>query len=419
MEDYEQLERSLRNLVSEDIFGRDFMADFRKTALGLSSIGNVLVGHLARKRSSFAAVPQGILPDLPTEVEGITVHLHKILSSGFALTFDVKLTDSAAERLRALQVQDCLPKIRFRHWIPWGEGAGSHSESTAESARQELVVGWLLELRRRIEAALLRRIFGYFSVEHHGSSPCLPAFEIFSLRRVPTDDKGFSQWLNLGSGWLGTLGATRVMVDWYGFKCDDLVLILPGQIDAKIAAYRVFSLIGTAVDQQAEQHRHLVLQEKLDRALAVFVVTEFLDRTQETVEELRKEVYERLKEKPRPGRLRRDLKLNQKVERASLLLSRFKMEMEQEEEWLKRYLLWATTFHRLGGTAKSKGQQLSEVLLNGIRAQTHVIRNHQRLISELFASHLSWRNLDANYRLQRQMLVWTVAVSLATLAANN
>ena len=111
------------------------------------------------------------------------------------------------------------------------------------------------------------------------------------------------------------------------------------------------------------------------------------------------------------------MKLNQKVERASLLLSRFKMEMEQEEEWLKRYLLWATNFHRLGGTAKSKGQQLSEVLLNGIRAQTHVIRNHQRLISELFASHLSWRNLDANYRLQRQMLVWTVAVSLATLAS--
>jgi hypothetical protein len=160
-----------------------------------------------------------------------------------------------------------------------------------------------------------------------------------------------------------------------------------------------------------------MLKETLDSGLPVFVLTAFLDRTQETVEELRKEVYERLKEKPRSGRFRRDFELNQRLQRATLLLSRFQVEMEQAEKSLKRYSCSISDFHPVGGTAERKGEQLSEALLRGIRAQTQLIKNHQDLISDSFSSHLSWRNLDLNYRLQHRMLFWTTVISVATLAS--
>jgi hypothetical protein len=417
LEEYEQLECSLRKLVSDDIFERDFLADFRKTALGLSPLGNTFVGRLSANKASFFPLPQGVLRDLPAEVEAITLTLHKVLPSAFAVTFDVKLNASATQKLRALQAQPCLSTVKFRNWVFWGRGATSHSESTAEAAKQKLVMGWLVELRSRIEEILRPHLSGYFAEDSRGRTPRLPAFEVFSLTGVPTDDGAFTEWLKIGSGWLSTLGTTRMIVDLYGFKGDDSVLVMPAEADAKVSAYRVFSLIGKDVDAETKQHKHLVIDETLDRGLPFFVLAAFLDKAQETVEELRKEVYERLSEKPGSGRFLRDFALNQQLQRATLLLSRFQVEMEQAEERLRHWSHAIAIFRRVDGMAEVKGDKLSEVLLRGVTEQAQLIKNHQALISDSFSAHLSWRNLDLSYRLQRRMLYWTMAVSVATLVS--
>lgn len=280
-----------------------------------------------------------------------------------------------------------------------------------------MVTGWLVELRGRIEEILRPHLSGYFAGDSRGRTPRLPAFEIFSLTGVPTDDEGFIEWLKIGSGWLSTLGATRMIVDFYGFKGDDSLLVMPAEADAKISAYRVFSSIGKDADAQTKQDKHLMLNETLDRGLPFFVLAAFLDKAQETVEELRKEVYERLSEKPGSGRFLRDFVLNQQLQRATLLLSRFEVEMEQAEEWLTHWSHAIAIFRRVGGTAETKGQKLSEVLLRTVTAQAQLIKSHQALISDSFSARLSWRNLDLSYRLQRRILYWTVAVSVATLAS--
>jgi hypothetical protein len=416
LEDYEELERRLRDLVPEDTFGRDLVSGFREFAMGLSPLGNVLVGHVSAKKLSLAAMPHGILDTLPAEVEMVTIRLHKILPSMFAVTFDVRLTVAVTEKLRALQAETCLPRVAFRQLVPWGSGAHSHSVTSAQAARQELVIEWLLDLRGRVEKSLLPRVRGYFASGHRGRPPCLPAFEIFSLSGVPRDDEPFKEWMNTGGAWLDALGASQMVINWYGFKEKDLLLVLPLEIKGTASAYRIFSLSGSADNWELEGHERSVLEDTLDNALPVLLLAAFLDRTQETVEELRKDVYKRLKEKSRYGRFRKDFRLNQRLQRTSLLVSRFELEVKQSTEWLNDYSRAIEEFRRVGGPSNLVGEKLSEVVRRGIKAQYHLIGSHQRLISELFSDHLSWRNLDENYRLQRRILWWTMVVSLATLA---
>ncbi len=222
IEDYERMEDGLRRLFPEGRFGKEVVGDFKETATTLTQSGWWYIGYLFPKPGEFfAPTPNRVLETLPEEVKGIRVSLQKILPSAFAVSLDVALAPSVSERLKSIQSQPFLPEVIFRRWVPWGPAAGGWSKSAAETASQRAVLESLSQLRGRIEHVVLPFVSGYFSAEHRGQSPRLPAIEIFTLEGVPTDDDAFKTWLSgtrLTFDHLWTLGADRMELEFYGFR---------------------------------------------------------------------------------------------------------------------------------------------------------------------------------------------------------
>ena len=413
IEDYTRMERGLRALFPGDSFWGDRLADFNRTAIGLSNLGNTMLGYVSREKL-FLPSEARVLKELPAEVDTIAIRLHKILPSAFAVTLDVSFTSSVTKQLRSLQSRCDLPMVKFRSWIPWGMRAISHSELPAETVHQQTVVAWLSELRGRIEGVLRPYVNGYFSGSRSVELPSLPAVEIFTIKGVPPKPEAFERWLDGASGWLNSLGATPIAISLYGFKSDDLLLLAKSGIDSDASARLGFVLDRNGTDNPDQGDLHLEVEEILDEALPFLVFTEFLDRTQVTIEELRRKVYVRLRGASGHRGLRVDFGLNRRIQRESMLLERFEVEMEQSAGFFRGHSLNKLHSIRTGDPAEGS-PGLLDIFLERIKRHTQFIKKHLVLASDLFSDHLSWRNLDANYRLQRRLLLWTVVVSVATI----
>jgi hypothetical protein len=419
LEEYAQMEQGLRSLFPQRNWGRDFLDDFRETAKNLNSRANSLIGYLLSKPPQpigFGLFPNRVLGSLPVEVESATVRVFKVLPSLFTVCIDVKLTDAVTAQLKDLQSRPYLPEVVFKRWIPWDRYlAGGYSESPEDAARERVLVDWLTHLRGRIEAAIRPYIHGYFCAGQESDIPSLPAIEVFTLRGVPTDDDGFDAWQKKAQGGLSTLGAPPEAFRFDGFRRSDLILLLGKEGRFSNVPYRAFSLASAATDREADERRESVLGYILDAVLPSLVLSEFLERIQDHIEVLREAVYIQLRGKARTRHFRRDVKLHQRLQRESMLVSRFQVEMEESETLLAVEQHELETFHSL--YPEETRRSLSDALINHVKFQAHTIGKHVTLASQLFAEHLSWRNLDVTYRLQRRMLFLTYVVLLATVVS--
>jgi len=417
LEEYAQMERGLRSLFPQKNWGSDFLDDFRETAKNLNSRANSLIGYLLPtppQRIGFGLFPNRVLDSLPVEVESATVRVFKVLPSLFAVCVEAKLTDAVTAQLKDLQSRPYLPEVLFKRWTPWGRYlAGGYSESPAEAARERALVGWLTQLRGSIEAAIRQYIHGYFSAGQKRDIPSLPAIEVFTLRGVPNDDEGLDGWQKKAEGWLSTLGASPEEFRFDGFRRSDLILLLGKEGRFSNVPYRAFSLASAAIDRESDERRESALGYILDAVFPSLVLSDFLERIQEHIEVLREAVYIQLRGKARTRQFRRDVKLHQRLQRESMLVSRFQVEMEESETVLAVEQHELETLRSFSSDGTQKG--LSESLIRHVKWQAHTIGRHVALASQLFTEHLSWRNLDVSYRLQRTMLWLTYIVLLATI----
>src|ERR1022692_1849705 len=122
IEDLDTMVKGLRSLFQLE--GRDHpyqhhLDEFEERADGLAYGGWTLVGTIIRSGSPFVvSSPVRLIPDLPEEVQQISIIEHKVLPSLFAVTADVFLTDKATSRLRSIQSASYFPEVTFHHWNP-------------------------------------------------------------------------------------------------------------------------------------------------------------------------------------------------------------------------------------------------------------------------------------------------------------
>lgn len=414
IEDYERMEDGLRKLFPADIFGTDPLADFKRTATSLTSTGRTVLGWLTRERVQLAPMQQAVLPELPPECERAVVKLHKVLPSTFVITVDVVLASSLSEELRRLQSGSYLPPVRFPHYFPWGWRVHNHSEGSAEFEIEKAVTRKLVDVRRNIEFVISPFISGYFASQNvRDSLTRLPAIEVLNLKGAPKEGD-FAHWASSVHGWLETFGIGAMEIEYYGFKDSEMVFITEpaDSYDEYAQPYLLLLLDPDSADEHRRERQPFLLEELEDAVLPFVVLGEFLDRTQVSIEQLRRKVYERLRQKPR-GKLSADFRLNELIENESMLLSRFEAEMKQSEEFLKREAQVLGSFQGIAHPDK----KLSEVVPQSLKFQTEFIVPHLDLSSRLFSNFVSLKNLAANYTLQRRMLFWTVIVSIATLVS--
>jgi hypothetical protein len=352
---------------------------------------------------------------LPSEFVRAAVRLHKILPSAFAVTIDILLAPSLTDDLNRLQSSAYLPPVWFDSYIPWGLRIHRRAWGSAEFAIQQAVQRRLVELRSGIEKVLSQYISGYFTEQNLGNSPVvLPAVEIFGLKGTPKEPEKFSEWLASAHGWLESFGTTRMSIDWFGFR-DAEMLFVREPVDWNddfVPPYRLFLLEQESTDAQIEKLPFRI-EDVLDAVLPFITLGEFLDRTETTIERLRRKVYQRLQQKSRQRMLGADFRLNALIEYESMLLLRFDTEVRQSEDDLKRKARVLRQFQNIENPQRNLADELPERL----KRQTEFLKPHLELSSRLFSNYVSLKNLSANYRLQGWMLFWTIIVSVATFVS--
>jgi hypothetical protein len=205
IEDFESLERGVRKLFPEQPLEPNRFERLRVSAASLSQSGYYNVGLLVRNKRGVFSSPVRVLPNLRPEVETLEVEVIKALPSMFIVCFSAKLSDEATARIKKVQERCYLGQVRFRNWLP--SSRGGHSESPAETAAIEGMVGWLNRLRSDIEESLRPFCKGFFFKQQTDpKEPALPAMEEFYLENVPTADKEFEDWLECANDWARSLG---------------------------------------------------------------------------------------------------------------------------------------------------------------------------------------------------------------------
>jgi len=416
VEELDTVLKAFRRLFPGRGFGRDRLEGFGEQATSLVGRGYYRVGVLARHKPFLITDPVAIISDLPPEVDLVSIWLHKTLPSNFVVSFDVSLNEQATVEIEKLRNRMYLSTVRFRRWIPLGMMAGGYSVGTPEKAMEEAVLGWLSDFRCRLERVIRSYFFGFFSKQTGLRGPRLPSIEVLQLYGAPTEDDEFEKWLEQSSNWGECIGLHRATFAFNGYKRTNKVFVFSDQARSDIAIGNRLIFLHTPDKTAPEPNgaELLAIEEAIDTVLPFVVFLEFLTTIRKTVETLRVRVYRRLAQNRFLKGFRRDIRLHNHLQRQSLLFSRFRAEFTQNENDLKRHSSELKSFDKLL-RHRPEQKNMSDAVFSYIENHLKLLTEHIELVSNAFLDHLSSRNMELTYRLQRQMFVWTIVVTLATV----
>jgi len=415
-EEYDRLISGLRKLFPAQRYGRDEIDRLGTNVPNLFSGGWSSIGLLRREKSWLGTLQTRTIPDLPEEVSTIEVGTHKILPSAVVVAFDVRLTASATKRLKALHDRKYLPDVRFHRWTPWREHGWGRSESPPEWAMQDAILDWEEELRSRVERILRPYLAGFFS-RSEGSRGRFPVIDLFTVIGLPSCEIGETR-LQAASRWMESLALYERPFLVGTFVGKDLMFSWSKDSDERPAIpYRFIEIYSELpAGENDEAHRHFRLQESLDAALPYVCLLEAISRIRRQLETLRVRVYSSLAENSSFGRgLRKEMKLNDTIQKEVMFLSRFALELEDARPWLAHEIQLLRELTQPKARLEDKSFDLAEALPNALKFHLDRVRKHLDLVAKMFRDYVSRRSVAAMYRLQIQVLVLSIIATLATI----
>ena len=201
------------------------------------------LGLLSQKRpgKKFRSTPGSAYWSLPPQVSSVHLLAHQILPAAYLVTADVRLTEAAEERFRALQAAEYLPQVTISsvQRIPgWFLGTGLTSPHVEQ---RKAVSTWVNDLQFQTEAALEPFFQGHFSRERQSGIPSLPAIEVMTLEGAPTEGTEFAQWGDKARMFFSSIG--EEIFPYTAYKGDDTVVSIYSVIEERRrTAWRVYLL---------------------------------------------------------------------------------------------------------------------------------------------------------------------------------
>ena len=159
---------------------------------------------------------------------------------------------------------------------------------------------------------------------------------------------------------------------------------------------------------------HFLLEEKLDAALPYICFLEALSRVRQQLETLRIRVYRALARGGSAWRLRREMKLNDRLQKEAMFVSRLALELEDAKPWLEHEAGALRELMRLVILGDKKPYNLADALIRSLNFHLDRVRKHLDLVAKIFTDYVSRRNVAVMYGLQLLILVLAV---IATVAA--
>jgi len=432
IEEFTELREGLLRLLPglEDSFRTtDFLAGFRRDAETISGGSYRPLGIIARKsRVRFIpSEPFREMAELPTEVDYIGLKLHKALPSAFIITLDVHLTKEATQQLIRLQDRHYLPTVRFKKLIPRGMLGGGHSEDSIEGVMQQEILGWVDRLRASVEGCINPFLNGYFIKQSSDNTTSLPVVEVYALRGVPESEEAFGVWLKEAHHWWRSLGFGLYPFDAY--KGENLMFIWPQRGSSQgETAHRLVVLwepyvrsINTRGFGSGEKGAVVYHTEYFLNAMVKGItVLRFLELIQRNVEKLRKEVFGSMNMR-RFSRYRMGayIRLNDTLQRQSMLLDRISLEFDQQKNWILRDMNVEKVAELKNietvSNSNPDDRNLRDVIFEAIQFRRDLVKNHLSLIKTSFSEYLVTRNMEAMYQLQRSIFWLTIIITIATI----
>lgn len=433
VEEFDNLQKCLIELLPElqdDYQNKDFSAQFREFARTIAGGGFISLGCIYRdvrgkvifKKSSRE------INALPSEIDFISVSLHKILPSAFFVTFDVHLDREATGHLLQLHEKHYLPKIRFVRLAPWKVHRSGYSEESVEMARIQEIFRWIDKLRSGVEKCIKPFLSGYFMAQTTDGKPHLPLIEVYGMKGLPEGIEAFQTWRKGAWKWSESLGF-HFHFDIYG---DEKVLFTRPLYGSTLGypAYRLIVLweayLHTIRSDDSDGGRSAIKHDVsyiLDAILACVTIDEFLRSVRGNVETLRQDIFGRMRIRFFPRfKMNRLVRLSNIVKHESMILERIAMEFEQEANFIHHEMEPIKALKAIETPTKGREvRNLRDLMMESVRFQINLIRKHFSLVANSFSEYVALRNMEAMYRLQRSIFWLTIIVAIATiigLAAN-
>jgi hypothetical protein len=338
LEDFDKLRDGLYRLLptlKDDSLYKFSTDAFSKQAESIQGGGSGFLGYILREKGKrwLGMDPYVVMPELPEHVAFIKVEYIKVLPSVFLVTLDVNVTEAATRHLGPLQERRYEPSALFRSVLPWRAARSGWSERPSESEMRGAIINWLQELRAGVEESVRPYLSGYFTRQFPKTATRLPVVEVYALKGGPENLDKFHEWTNKERSWFDSLGF-RFIFDAYGD--DTVIFTVPERDDSELhIAYRLIALWETYVksintlgfgndEKRAISHNTTYVLRALS---ALIVLHEFLNIVQANIARLRKVTFGAMK---RGKLLSRYMKLNNTIQRESVLLDRISMEFEQQ-----------------------------------------------------------------------------------------
>jgi hypothetical protein len=165
------------------------------------------LGHVAPRRR-FMHFPYREMRDLPKEVYYVGVEVVQLTASFFALCLDVHLTADAMGRVNELQSGKYVTKAEWRDAVKWALRLSRSLEFQPPSVqRQRAVLGYLQGLRGDVARRFAPYFGGHFQQnEALGLSSKLPAIEAYVLSGVPQEKERLSKFIDDAREWWRSCG---------------------------------------------------------------------------------------------------------------------------------------------------------------------------------------------------------------------
>jgi hypothetical protein len=415
-EEYDRLLGGLRRLFPAKPYGRDQIDRFSTTAPDLFQGGWSNIGTLVRENKWLGMLDKKVVPQLPTGIDYVDVSVHKVLPSAVIVAFDAHLSESATAKLKELHARRYLPRTIFHRFAPWSKHSViSRSQSPVEWAMQDAILRWERGLHEEIEKIVTPYLRGFFNRSGKGRNR-LPVLDCFSVTGMPQGVENIHTRMAPLSGWLQSASIQPVPSALHSYLRNDLMFVWEEHREERVAfGYRFVQLHGDPPAPDPSKLQGFAdLRDELDAVLPYVCFLEAIRRVTDEVETLRLGVYKTL-----AGtswfhrRFHADIRLNDRVQREAMFVSRLSLELKDAKPWLKGEL------ETLRGMTQKLGREneefaLTDALDKSVTFSLSRVRKHLALIAATFSDYIARRNITLTYRLQRQ--VWLLTI-LATLAA--
>lgn len=423
LEDFDKLRDGLYRLLpalKDDSFYRFSTDAFSKQAESIQGGGSGFLGYILREKGKrlLGMDPYMVMPKLPESVDFIKVEYIKALPSVFLVTLDVNLTETATRHLVRLQDRRYEPAPYFRSVLPWRAMRGGWSESASESEMRMAILHWLQDLRAGVENVLRPYLSGYFTRQSAKTLTRLPAVEVYALKGGPEDLDTFHEWTNKERAWLDSLGF-RFIFDAYGN--DRVILTVPERDDPELhIAYRLIALWQSYIKSISTSgfggdERRAISHDTtyLLRALSVVIVLhEFLNIVQSNISKLRKVTFGAMK---RGKLLSRYMKLNNTIQKESVLLDRISMEFEQQKGLVSHDALEIGELKSVIPSLRAPEDHFAINALVGLEKRMQNLTKQVEHVKRSFSDFLALQNMRAIYFLQRIVLIISIVAMTSAL----